>query len=78
VLHRPLIYRDGGEVGPAYGAARLAQLADTNARIEEVCAPPAILRVIEPDDHLTDHFASKISGFRTLYKQLKSSFQETL
>jgi xylulokinase len=31
VLNRPLVYRDGGEIGPAYGAARLAQLADTNA-----------------------------------------------
>jgi xylulokinase len=27
VLGRPLVYRDGGEVGPAFGAARLAQLA---------------------------------------------------
>jgi xylulokinase len=76
VLHKPLIYRDGGEVGPAYGAARLALLADQKASIEKACAPPPILHVIEPDDALTDHYAGKVETFRTLYKQLKSSFRE--
>jgi xylulokinase len=49
VLGRPLIYRDGGEVGPAYGAARLALLADQKVSIEKACAPPPILNVIDPD-----------------------------
>jgi xylulokinase len=76
VLHRPLIYRDGGEVGPAYGAARLALLADQKVSVEKACAPPPILQVIEPDDRLSDFYGNRIASFRTLYKQLKPSFRE--
>ncbi len=74
VLGRPLVYRDGGEVGPAYGAARLALLADQNISIEKACAPPPILNVIDPDAALADHYADRIGAYRTLYTQLKSSF----
>jgi xylulokinase len=74
VLDRPLIYRDGGEVGPANGAARLAQLADTGASIEAVCTAPAILHVEEPDDRLVDLYAERMSKFRSLYQNLKASF----
>jgi len=74
VLGRPLVYRDGGEVGPAYGAARLAQLADTGASIEEICTAPAILHVEEPDDRLADHYAAHMPKFRSLYQTLKTSF----
>ncbi len=74
VLGRPMIYRDGGEVGPAYGAARLAQLADTGASIESVCTAPTILHVAEPNDSLVDHYASQQHKFRSLYTHLKSEF----
>ena len=74
VLNRPLIYRDGGEVGPAYGAARLAQLADTSASIEAACAAPAILHVEEPDDRLVDLYAARVLKFRSLYQNLKTSY----
>jgi xylulokinase len=73
-LDRPLVYRDGGEVGPAFGAARLARIAVTGAEIEDVCIAPPITAVIEPDDRLTDHYASRIQIFRTLYANLKSTF----
>jgi xylulokinase len=75
-LDRPLIYRDGGEVGPAYGAARLARLGVTGEAIEDVCTPPLILHVTEPDERLVDAFAAKRRVFRSLYSNLKSSFQE--
>ena len=39
-LKRPLIYRDASEVGPAFGAARLARIAKT-ARTGGGCVPPA-------------------------------------
>ena len=74
VLDRPLIYRDGGEVGPAFGAARLAQLADTKAAIEDVCSAPAILHVEEPDDRLVDLYSGRMPKFRSLYQNLKASF----
>ena len=74
VLGRPLIYRDGGEVGPAYGAARLAQLADTGSAIETICAAPPILHVEEPDDRLGELYAERMPKFRSLYQNLKTSF----
>ena len=75
-LERPLMYRDGGEVGPAYGAARLARLGVTGESIEDVCAPPPILHVTEPGDRLVDALAAKRPIFHALYANLKSSFQE--
>jgi xylulokinase len=74
VLQRPLVYRDGGEVGPAYGAARLAQLADSKGAVETICAAPAITHVAEPDDRLSDLYAERMPKFRSLYQNLKSSF----
>lgn len=75
-LNKPLIYRDGGEVGPAYGAARLARLGYEKSAVEDVCVPPPILSVLEPDDRLADLYARRIGDFRSLYTQLKASFQE--
>lgn len=74
VLGRPLVYRDGGEVGPAYGAARLAQLADTGGAVEKICAAPPILHVEEPDDRLGALYAERMPKFRSLYQNLKTSF----
>ena len=44
-LERPLSYREYADVGPAFGAARLAQIATGAGSVETVCAPtPAIVR----------------------------------
>jgi len=75
-LGRPLVYRDGGEVGPAYGAARLAQLGYGGGSIEKVCAAPPVLNVVEPDASLAENLSAKLPRFRALYRALKSSFQE--
>jgi xylulokinase len=77
VLRRPLTYRDAGAVGPAYGAARLARMGSQNASIEEICIPPPILHVAEPDDRLSDLYAEKLRRYRALYQNLKSLFSET-
>ena len=67
VLHRPLTYRDAGTVGPAYGAARLARMGVNRASIEEVCTPPPILHVAEPDDRLSELYSQRLGRFRGLY-----------
>jgi xylulokinase len=76
-LRRPLTYRDAGTVGPAYGAARLARMGAEQASIEEVCTPPRVLHVAEPDDRLSDLYSQRIGRFRNLYRHLKGSFVET-
>jgi xylulokinase len=77
VLRRPLMYRDAGTVGPAYGAARLARMGAERATIEEVCTPPPILHVAEPDDRLSDLYSGRVGRFRGLYRHLKDLFVET-
>jgi xylulokinase len=77
VLRRPLTYRDSGAVGPAYGAARLARMGKEGASIEDVCTPPPILHVAEPDERLSDLYSESLRRYRALYQNLKNLFSET-
>lgn len=74
-LGRPLIYRDGSEVGPAYGAARLARLAKTGESPEAVCTPPPVRAVIEPNQRDIDQLAPKRALFSKLYQDLRARFR---
>ena len=76
VLNQPLIYREGGEVGPAYGAARLARLAHTNEDVEDVCKPRAISDVVEPSEKLRELYTQKRPLFQRVYKNLAPLFRE--
>lgn len=67
-----LAYLDGGEVGPALGAAKLALMAVTGASVAEACASPPISQVIEPDSALADRLAPRLARFRAAYTALKS------
>ena len=62
-----LVYLEGGEVGPALGAARLAQVAVTGASVAEVCTRPPVSHVIEPDAELAEALAPKLARFRAAY-----------
>jgi xylulokinase len=75
-LDRPLSYRQGGEVGAALGAARLARLALGGERPEDVCVVPPLLRVVEPDASLAAMLAERRRVFVRLYQDLKKSFVE--
>lgn len=71
-LETPLVYLDGGEVGPALGAARLAQIAVTGADAASVCAVPPISRIIEPEPTITEHLAPKLARFRAAYSHISA------
>jgi xylulokinase len=75
-LGRPLRYREGGELGAALGAARLAHLAATGEPVEAVCRAPALKATVEPEIDLTALLAQRRRLFRQLYQDLKQSFQE--
>jgi xylulokinase len=75
-LNRPLTYRQGGEVSAAVGAARLGRLALTREAPEQVCHPPPVARVVEPDAALTALLTDRRRIFRRLYRDLKESFTE--
>ncbi len=66
-LNTPLVYLEGGEVGPSLGAARLAQIAVTGEAPAAVCTRPPVSRIIEPDAALAERLAPKLARFRAAY-----------
>lgn len=71
-LNVRLDYLDGGDIGPALGAARLAQIAITGASAADVCTRPPLITSIEPDAALAARLAPKLEKFRAAYPALKS------
>jgi xylulokinase len=74
VLERPLVYRRGGEVGPALGAARLARIGATGAAPGEVCSELPRDFVAEPEPALVEHYRERLPRFRALYSSLRACF----
>ena len=75
VLDRPLVYREGGEVGPAQGATRLARLAVTGEDPAAFCHAPPVAFEATPDPGLRDHYAERLVRFRDLYPRLRGAFR---
>jgi xylulokinase len=72
VLDVPLVYLEGGEVGPALGAAKLAQMAATGMSASEACRKPPVRHTVEPDPAIADRLAPKLARFRAAYPALRS------
>ncbi|ARU15109.1 xylulokinase [Croceicoccus marinus] len=66
----PLVYLKGGEVGPALGAARLAQLAVDGGTPADVCTPPPVSHRIDPEPALVDQLAPRKHAFRDAYPRI--------
>jgi len=78
-LERPLAYRPDADLGPAFGAARLARLADTGEAAAELCrGEAAVEHTVEPDRELSDHYAESLPRFRGLYRELRDTMQASL
>ncbi len=65
-----LVYLRGGEVGPAMGAARLAQICVDGGSPEEVCAAPPVAHRISPDPDLAARLAPKRAAFIDAYPRI--------
>ena len=72
VLDTRLVYLEGGEVGPALGAARLAQMAVTGMSAAESCVRPPVSHTINPDPLLAERLAPAREKFRAAYPALKT------
>jgi xylulokinase len=70
-LDRPLRLAADSDIGAALGAARLALCAAEGADPAAVCAPPATLRVIEPDPALARAYRDAHARYRALYPALR-------
>lgn len=76
-LRTRLVYREGGEVGPAFGGARLALIAIEGDRGGDALSSPGIASIIEPNERSADAFERKLERFRALYSSLETHFGVT-
>lgn len=75
VLGCTVSFREGGDVGPAYGAAKLAQLAITpGAEIKDICKTPEILAQHKPDQCSHEFYTQRYATFKQLYQSVKPLF----
>lgn len=65
-------YRTGGDVGPALGAAKLAQIAlSPSSNIEQFCQPLPLEAVYQPRPEHTARYAEKRAKYAEIYQRLK-------
>nr|ACH87161.1 xylulokinase [Actinobacillus succinogenes] len=69
---RTMEYRTGGDVGPALGAAKLAQIAlNPNENIADLCQPLPLEAVYRPRAERAAYYAEKRAKYAQLYQRLK-------
>ncbi len=66
---------EDGDFGAAFGAARLGLMATEGADPEEVCLPPKIKTVFEPDLSLADDYENSYQRYRALYPALSGAMK---
>jgi len=71
VLGVPVEVPAEGDFGAAFGAARLGLMAAEGADPAQVCTPPAIETVHEPDRNLEQAFADAYRRYTALYPAIK-------
>ncbi|MBX3027188.1 xylulokinase [bacterium] len=69
-LGRPLRYHPDGDIGPAFGAARLARLAADGEDPIAVCGAPPLAATVAPETALADALHARRRRFRDLYPAL--------
>ncbi len=73
-LGRTLVFRQGAELGAAFGAARLGRMAATGEAPDSVCTQGAVRAEIAPDPALAERSQARLPVFRTLYSRLEDVF----
>ncbi|MGB5997696.1 MAG: xylulokinase [Marinomonas sp.] len=77
ILGVPMDYREGGDVGPALGAARLAALAiHGQGALQGICCKPNRIARFEPIMNDREYYQQKRQQYQSLYQGVKglSSF----
>ena len=75
VLNKPLTFRESGEVGPALGAARLAQLAmNPDKPLSALCPPPPVVSQHQPDATRHAVLSQRYQRFIALYQAVSPLF----
>lgn len=74
VLNRPLTYREGGEVGPAFGAARLARIGIEKLSASNVCNSSKVKLIINPDKVMQKYYRVQYKKYQDIYQSIKEHF----
>ena len=75
ILQKNLVYREGGDVGPALGAARLARIAmNPELSLEEICPVPELVGTYQPIEADAAVYAARRETFRKLYARVEDLF----
>ncbi len=75
IVGLPLEYREGGEIGPALGAARLAALGiEGLENISNICPVPKLVQRHAPDENKHHQYQERRAKYQALYRQLKELF----
>lgn len=72
-LDVPVIVSDAGDVGAAFGAARLGMLSTMDDSALSHCTVPAVDRVIEPEAGLRAAFDDAYQHYRKTYPAIRST-----
>ena len=75
ILQRTLTFREGGDVGPALGAARLAHIAIAGTDcIDRICPVPNLKEIHKPNLELAAYYHNRHMKWQRIYKKLVSIF----
>lgn len=77
IFNKTLSYREGGDVGPALGAARLAQIGvmgTSAAAIDSIFKVPDVMQVYTPDQARHDQYMIQYENWKHLYCRTKGLF----
>ena len=78
ITNKTLTYREGGDVGPALGAARLAQAAvNTDINIADLCPKPTLIQKHTPSADKSHYYDLKYQSFNKLYLCLALMLNES-
>ncbi|RMH40682.1 MAG: xylulokinase [Alphaproteobacteria bacterium] len=72
VLGVPILLPADGELGAAFGAARLAMVGEGGAEPAAVLTQPAVAETVAPDPHLAAAYEEALAAWRQLYPTIRS------
>lgn len=75
VLNQPIQLREDSEVGPAYGAAKLALVGNTTQKLSEL-KPPLVKKTCEPNQNSTSYYHDRLAIYRDLYHNNRELLQK--
>jgi xylulokinase len=72
----PVVRLEGGDKGPAFGAARLARMAVTGESASVVCRRPRVAETVESDQTLHAAYSERVEVFRALYQRVRVKVED--